>query len=157
MVADQIPPPRWHQDRELAQQLRGLRHQLGPAIGQRALQPVGQPAVGQGPKALQRDRSAGTAGEQASEPCAIVGVPVDSCVQRKSFDEGGVALAFGRGVLARGLPVRQRGVLDALQEVERVWFRRVGRRTQLADQPAGDPAQQCIEISEAMLSTSATR
>ena len=74
MVADQIPPRRWHQGRELAQQLRGLQHQLGPAIGQRALELVGQPAVGQGPKALQRDRSAGTVGEQASEPCAIVGV-----------------------------------------------------------------------------------
>src|SRR6267378_5139519 len=76
----------------------------------------------------------------------LVGVQVDACVQRKSFDEGGVALALGRGVVARGLPGRQRGVLSTLQEVERVWLRHVGRRTQQADQPAGGLAQQHIEL-----------
>jgi hypothetical protein len=68
MVADQVPPRRWHQGRELAQQLRGLQHQLGPAIGQRALELVGQPAVGQGPKALQRDRSAGVVSPTKTQP-----------------------------------------------------------------------------------------
>ena len=46
----------------------------------------------------------------------------------------------------RGLPGRQPGVLSAHQEVERVWLRHVGRRTQQADQPAGDLAQQHIEL-----------
>jgi hypothetical protein len=55
-------------------------------------------------------------------------------------------LRLGGGVVARGLPGRQRGVLSTLQEVERVWLRHVGRRTQQADQPAGDLAQQHIEL-----------
>ena len=120
VVADKVAPRRWHQDRELAQQLRGLQHQLGPAVGERTLELIGQPAIGQGSEALQNDRSAGAVGEQASEPFAIVGVQVNARMQGESFDEGRVALA--RGLLARRLPVRQRGVLGALQEVERVWL-----------------------------------
>ena|SRR6267378_1376930 len=41
MVADQVPPRRWNQGRELAQQLRGLQHQLGPAIEEAAARELG--------------------------------------------------------------------------------------------------------------------
>src|SRR5258708_19133154 len=96
MVADQVPPRWWHQGRERAPELGGLQHQLGPAIGQRALELVGQPAVGQGPNAFQRDRSAGTVGGQASEPCAIVGVPSASsprCIAKYEAQFGKIDLS----------------------------------------------------------------
>jgi len=46
MIADEVGARQWDQRGEAAQELGGLQHHRLAAVAERALEPVGEPAVG---------------------------------------------------------------------------------------------------------------
>ena len=81
MMADQVGPGRWHQRREPAEKFAGLEDQHLGSRRERALQPIGQPAIGKPRETILGQRRPGTVPAQMREALAVVGVQMHSGVE----------------------------------------------------------------------------
>lgn len=94
---DDVRARRRHERREAAKQLDRLQLQLLAAVGERALHSDREAPIWQLGKPILRQRRPRAVAAQPSQPLPIVGVQVDTGVQREAFEVGGVLLR-DRGV-----------------------------------------------------------
>ena len=90
MIADQVGAGRWHQRREPAQQFAGLEDQHLGSRRERALQPIGEPAIGKLRETTLRQGRPGTVPAQMREALAVVGVQVHSGVEGEALEVSGL-------------------------------------------------------------------